>query len=1160
MMECCNTPMPDTSSGVAADANIEILDLQDLVDDAPPVFQSFDEFFAYYFPADASDTVMADDEGSRHGESSEEEKHDDILNESKDEDADDSSRTDRKSGEGLDSSKIEGTSSANAAAKVKMFPAAALVGRLSSEAQAKIASLSDYDMSTVEHLLVLRAGWDATIVSNEIVAKFPKSHGNPQLTAVSKPSAYVSYERKHIKLSKKVLDAIEAKYDFPFADDVIDKYRIHSWAEAEKAWEETVIMLDQVLHYNTTRNKHEGPYTFMFVREWALISDMFGENIYYQERTFCIACRHNSTKGDLHPWCWRCYVLSGYIVCGVEGQYCHHCGKMSDSALAARKSKILKFTTDEATMDDILAVVKHLNNNKLSMHVITHFDALVYVALQMFAVGEIKEYPVPRHSFVSLAKHFGVKTKTFKLIHGVEPGEKLRGDVQTPRSRITSKSLFKKGDAAKRALDMSPQDSESAGSSQGTRAKRPRADRDYKLFGSGDTFSGNEGGDNDDVEQDQEQDDSLEPVEPKPKPPKPASAAIRPKEWTDLPNLAMHKVLADRLNQYMTQGTAKLYFSKKTQTKLDNPADTLFLYIEGVTININFPWTVVWAAMAGIGGMAPAQLKQSKAQGLTPKEGSTHKVASTLGQMIRGQQAVTYVPLPKNRYLLKFVADDCPERLATPVEIYLGKLINDEVPPPEFAIKSEPETGESGDDVLVIEPPVGRHQSPAAAAKKQQLAAAGLDTTTDLLGKVMDKHIEKLDEVKVVTPPSSLTQQSPGVPGSSEKPGSAVKTDQEQGDALNLEAAASHPQPLTIYSHIDNARYDYQVTPSIRYLHTYDSTVTADAASLLTAAEFAHGALPHVDLKRERFGVLVGSGDSFETITCESIANMTPAKIKETLMALAQTNDGVMDFAPIHTISWYNRLSAMKTLDSHELQLIYDAQPLLVPAGYTSNDTSAGPDQRPFVPNVNIGPRLFFADSTLTPTGELFLQRRAEETQRLLSEVDGANLLTTLFVNRNLNILTLPYLRRQTPRLRLTAMGAPVKQRWNTLRGTIDSRFAYPITDVALRYSEELSRLKFYTCSQREHDADWIERHLLQLAEEIAPESEHFAAKVRMIAAQAFNRLYYHILDDYAIEAEQLSHIVYMRRQGFLSAMPHDRKRIVRGLSQKIVDQRHILE
>ena len=29
MMECCNTPMPDTSSGVAADANIEILDLQD---------------------------------------------------------------------------------------------------------------------------------------------------------------------------------------------------------------------------------------------------------------------------------------------------------------------------------------------------------------------------------------------------------------------------------------------------------------------------------------------------------------------------------------------------------------------------------------------------------------------------------------------------------------------------------------------------------------------------------------------------------------------------------------------------------------------------------------------------------------------------------------------------------------------------------------------------------------------------------------------------------------------------------------------------------------------------------------------------------------------------------------------------------------------------
>ena len=69
-----------------------------------------------------------------------------------------------------------------------------------------------------------------------------------------------------------------------------------------------------------------------------------------------------------------------------------------------------------------------------------------------------------------------------------------------------------------------------------------------------------------------------------------------------------------------------------------------------------------------------------------------------------------------------------------------------------------------------------------------------------------------------------------------------------------------------------------------------------------------------------------------------------------------------------------------------------------------------------------------------------------------------------------------------------------------------------------------------------------------------------FATKLRMFAAQTFNKLYYHILVDYAIEAEQLDHVVYVRRQGFLGAMPQDRQRIVHGLSQQIVEQQHILE
>ena len=111
-----------------------------------------------------------------------------------------------------------------------------------------------------------------------------------------------------------------------------------------------------------------------------------------------------------------------------------------------------------------------------------------------------------------------------------------------------------------------------------------------------------------------------------------------------------------------------------------------------------------------------------------------------------------------------------------------------------------------------------------------------------------------------------------------------------------------------------------------------------------------------------------------------------------------------------------------------------------------------------------------------------------------------------------------------------------------------------------MRYSEELSRLKFYTLSQREHDLDWLERTLLYVADEMDTVNKRTAQKLRLAVGQIFNKLYYHILDNYTIEAEHLSHTVYVRRQGFLGAMEFNRSRIMRGLTQGIAYQKHILE
>ena len=288
---------------------------------------------------------------------------------------------------------------------------------------------------------------------------------------------------------------------------------------------------------------------------------------------------------------------------------------------------------------------------------------------------------------------------------------------------------------------------------------------------------------------------------------------------------------------------------------------------------------------------------------------------------------------------------------------------------------------------------------------------------------------------------------------------------------------------------------------------------------------------------------------------------MSVEKLRELMTQHMMTKAGLMPEAPVHSLSWYHRVSAMRTLSEYPLQLKNNTQLLLIPDGPTSNGPEDNANTRPFIHGVDVGPRAFASEGTLTPTGATFLQRRALEVQTLLGQVKDDQLLTQIFVNRNLHINTLPYMRKQARHFGLQALGTPARcSDWENLRGNIDARYAYPVADAVMRYSEELSRLKFYTLSQREHDLDWLERTLLYVADEMDTVNKRTAQKLRLAVGQIFNKLYYHILDDYAIEAEHLSHTVYVRRQGFLGAMEFNRSRIMRGLTQGIAYQKHILE
>ena len=89
-----------------------------------------------------------------------------------------------------------------------------------------------------------------------------------------------------------------------------------------------------------------------------------------------------------------------------------------------------------------------------------------------------------------------------------------------------------------------------------------------------------------------------------------------------------------------------------------------------------------------------------------------------------------------------------------------------------------------------------------------------------------------------------------------------------------------------------------------------------------------------------------------------------------------------------------------------------------------------------------------------------------------------------------------------------------------------------------VRYAEELARLRFYTLSQREHDFIAYEKRLMPLLDEVRVYNQGLASSLHDAFDGFANRSFYGFNDEYAAAAEQLSHLVTVRRQGHLVTMP----------------------
>ena len=72
---------------------------------------------------------------------------------------------------------------------------------------------------------------------------------------------------------------------------------------------------------------YNGARPIVFDEENARKSKYLVVNIYYNNCTYCIACRHKTYLHDQHPWCMACTVLAGYWPCtgGKHDAVCLHC-------------------------------------------------------------------------------------------------------------------------------------------------------------------------------------------------------------------------------------------------------------------------------------------------------------------------------------------------------------------------------------------------------------------------------------------------------------------------------------------------------------------------------------------------------------------------------------------------------------------------------------------------------------------------------------------------------------------------------------------------------------------------------------------------------------------------------------------------------------------
>ena len=261
--------------------------------------------------------------------------------------------------------------------------------------------------------------------------------------------------------------------------------------------------------------------------------------------------------------------------------------------------------------------------------------------------------------------------------------------------------------------------------------------------------------------------------------------------------------------------------------------------------------------------------------------------------------------------------------------------------------------------------------------------------------------------------------------------------------------------------------------------------------------------------------------------------------------------------------SWWRQIATPGTMTS-DLTIEQPLMTGLLMPDHSQPQTLLTPEKfrRPVIPNSPDVPEVTHHFGGLTVTAKTYIEARQDEQAALVRGADAEHLLDVTYRSRRMHIPVTLFDTNSDAAFPARALQIPDARAWKPRLATpLDAGVAYPVTDLALRYMEELTRVHMYQTSLREYALHRTDRDLQDLLGIIALFAQGYRKAAKRIVREIVARLWQQTVDDVALTAEMLATVIHARRQGFLSlATPHltaDERRC--ALTMPFMNQERIL-